>query len=320
MKKSFFLAAIAIMALGIVSCKKSENPEPTNNRNPTNICYKVPEIDDMNAYLKDFKQKMQTRGNDDTMALDEAAWHLSCVANYDFGDVVSNYKNIHYDTLYYNINVENGRVSLSDLNALYTTASADIEDVFQNLNLENKHIHFIGANINGDGSVVMSILSTYDWINHQWYFPDPMTLYVTLSQYFDDDYTCDYDEFTDTLQSVLNLLTGFHNQSNDSYYFTEISYIDFIYSNYYDPYGPHNGNDYRIFKANLIPSIFDQDDLLYYCDSYAGLGIDNCPFNKHIINWNISKVTNNHHYPYTFYHLPRVHYGVITAHDPGPIH
>lgn len=122
MKRSFILSVIAlfIVTVCIYSCSKSDYLEPTNRKSTTKSQYRPPKVDDLNAYLLDFKQKMQTRGNDDTMELDEAAWHLSSIANYDLGDVVNNYENFRYDTLYFNINIENGRVSVSDLNTLYT--------------------------------------------------------------------------------------------------------------------------------------------------------------------------------------------------------
>lgn len=101
----------------------------------------------MNAYLKDFKQKMQTKGTDETMDLEEAAWHLSGVINYDFGDVVEDYSRFHYDTLYYNIDITDRKVCVSDLSTLYTKASSDIVSYLQNLNLDNKHIRFIGVEI-----------------------------------------------------------------------------------------------------------------------------------------------------------------------------
>lgn len=272
-------------------------------------------VDDMDAYLKDFKQKMQTRGNDDTMALDEAAWHLSSIANYDFGNVDPNFKNFHYDTLYYNINVENGRVSISDLNALYTTASADIAATFQNLDLENKHIYFIGATIEDNGTVCMSILSTYGWINHQWYFPDPLTLYTVLSPYFDTYYTCDYEDFTDTLESVLNTLAVFHLENDELVYIVPVG--NEVLPNSNDPYGSPNAFSTRIFYEESIPT-FTQDMFFYYFDSYAGLGIHTISCNTVIIHWSISRVEyprDDVHYA----HEVTVYTGVVCVHNtPDP--
>ena len=137
MKKMFILGAVMLtaMILALVSCEKDEASVDATTKRFSKSFYKPPKTDDMNAYLMDFKLKMQLRGNDDTMDLDEAAWHLSSVANYDFGDVVDDYARFHYDTLRYNINVEDGKVRVSDLNALYTIAVSDIESTFENLDL-----------------------------------------------------------------------------------------------------------------------------------------------------------------------------------------
>ena len=180
MKKFFIFAAIMLttMTIALISCKKDETPSNSTQNTTSKSFYQPPQVDDMDAYLEAFKQRMQARGNDETMDLDEDAWHLSSVANRDYGNVVNDYANLHYDTLRYNINVENGRVEVSDLSALYTVAASDIESTFENLDLDNKHIRFIGADISGDGMVKMSIIVSFGWMDHQWYFPDSYILYV----------------------------------------------------------------------------------------------------------------------------------------------
>ena len=99
MRKSKFFIAILVMVVAtlvsvvIVSCKKEDTAVPTGQR-AAKAAFTPPQVDDMNAYLKDFKQRMQsaTKGDGQTLSLDEAAWHLSSVANYDFGHV-----NVEFD-------------------------------------------------------------------------------------------------------------------------------------------------------------------------------------------------------------------------------
>ena len=115
MKKYLIIAVItlAAMTFSAVSCQKEETstsqPQTTSKQ-----AYQPPQVEDMSAYLRDFKQQIQSRGNDETMTLDEAAWHLSSLANYDYGDVRSDFSDFHYDTLYSHINVSNGTVSMAD--------------------------------------------------------------------------------------------------------------------------------------------------------------------------------------------------------------
>ena len=89
MKRSFFYA-ICVMVLAaivaVVSCKK-DDPKAMLGQDAQPVkTFSVPEVEDMNAYLKEFKQRMQSssRGDDETLSLDEAAWHLACLANVEF--------------------------------------------------------------------------------------------------------------------------------------------------------------------------------------------------------------------------------------------
>ena len=97
-KRNLTLAILAmvvatLVSVAIVSCKKEDTAVPTGQR-AAKAAFTPPQVDDMNAYLKAFKQKMQSaaKGDDEALSLDEAAWHLSSVANYDFGHV-----NVEFD-------------------------------------------------------------------------------------------------------------------------------------------------------------------------------------------------------------------------------
>lgn len=264
-----------IVALGVVSCSKNDYMVPITQKGASKTHYNPPKVDNLNAYLLDFKQKLQSRDNDGTMELDEAAWHLSSIVNIDLGDVVSSYDNFLYDTLYYNIPVENGKVCLSDLNNVYSQAINDIPRLVNNLTLENKHIRFIGTDISDDGTVVMSILVSYGWMDHQWYFPDLWTLTSTLSPYFDYTYHCDLLEFTDTLETVLNDMVAFYPITNSGKVNFIIGHtVVFYFRDYEDPYGSEFVGDSRLLALETLPDYFDQDDFYYCFDSYAGLGVD----------------------------------------------
>lgn len=61
MKKSNFIMATLLVAVAasvaFVSCKKESQDTLLNNNQPVKA-FTVPQVDDMNAYLKEFKQKM----------------------------------------------------------------------------------------------------------------------------------------------------------------------------------------------------------------------------------------------------------------------
>lgn len=323
MKKFFIIAVVMLTALAsiVVSCKKDDTPaNPTAKETSKNL-YQPPQVDDMDAYLKAFKQKMQTRGNDETMDLDEAAWHLSSVANYDFGDVVDDFAYFHYDTLHYNINVVNGKVNVSDLNALYTVAASDIESTYENLDLDNKHIRFIGADISGDGMVKMSIIVSFGWMDHQWYFPDSYILYVTLSQFYSEDstYSTTNEYFRNKIEEVLNIMMGHSTNPNQRLYYVYTRSLSFRYDYYYDPYTYINIQSSRIFARTGLPSFLTFDEMCYLTDSYAGLGNSHKTVDEEVIDWSISDIQIDYDHYGIVHHIPTVNYGVLCGTDTPPI-
>ena len=269
---------------------------------------------------------MQTRGNDDAMELEDAAWHLSSVANHDLGDVTSNYAKIHYDTLYYHINVSNGMVNLSDLSMLYSRVSADIEALFQSLDFENKHIHFIGANIADDGKVTIPVMVTRDWVDYQWYFNDPFELVEILDQYYSDDSTYYMaGNFRTELKRVLDILTKYHiNQPGKQYFiFSRTDSLRYNDIASIDPYSSMNYYSSRIFADIGHPSIMTMDEMYYYTDSYAGFSVNNAMPNEVVISWYISELRHDpvNHYQNT-YHVPAIKFGYLVQGDTliPPIH
>lgn len=327
-RRPFIIAAILLVfATIIVSCKKDDSIDLNREKNTMKTTYQPPKIDDMNAYLKDFKQKMQTKGTDETMDLEEAAWHLSGVINYDFGDVVEDYSRFHYDTLYYNIDITDRKVCVSDLSTLYTKASSDIVSYLQNLNLDNKHIRFIGVEILENGSVTMTILVSYDWLDHQWYFPDPLTLDSIFSLYFSEDSVYFWDtSFPSELQRVLNIMSVnpiIHNSSDRVFYIlTHIEVLDYL--DYEDPYGSPFLSNSRIFAKRSPQYEVDLNDIRYCFDSYLALGDLFKNPDEEIIDWTINTFHSSGG-NFNVWQEPRIRYCapvVLPGEDPitPPIH
>ena len=107
------LLVAAFVSVAIVSCKKEDNAALSGQKQ-TKEAFNVPHVEDMMAYLKDFKQKMlsASKDEDESLSLEEAAWHLSSVANYDFGQINVEFDNVRFDTLYAHVDVSNGSVLL----------------------------------------------------------------------------------------------------------------------------------------------------------------------------------------------------------------
>ena len=286
------LMVVATITVAVVSCKKENRDTLVNNNAQPVKTFTPPQVDDMNAYLKEFKQKMQTatRGDNETLDLEEAAWYLSSVANYDFANVNVEFTDLRYDTLYYQVNVTNGQVLLTNLNTLYTSVANDIDAFYQNLNLENKHFRFIGASISNNGEVEVSLITSFRSLDHTWYFTDWFEAGVMCDSLFSEDSIYVWNGLgLTTLEQSINLLEGHFFILPDELPLTRSYYVytrdlQFDYDNYSDPQGsPFIGNS-RIFAVEAdtyaVP-ILNTDMMCYCLDSYTALPFENISFDPH---------------------------------------
>ena len=131
MKKSNSIIAIlglAIVAIivAFVSCKKETEKALSQKDYTIQQSADVRQIEDMNSYLKDFKKKMTESKGEEAYTLEDAAWHLASLANLDFCKVNVDYDNVQFDTVEMQVNVTDGVVLLSDLNAAYQQMCTEI--------------------------------------------------------------------------------------------------------------------------------------------------------------------------------------------------
>lgn len=352
MKKSNAIFAILAMvivtiAVTIVSCKK-DDAVALSGQSTAKAAFAPPQVDDMNAYLKNFKQKMQSaaKGDDEALSIEEAAWHLSSVANYDFGQINVEFDNVRFDTLYAHVNITNGAVLMSDLGEVYENVHNNIECFFEKLNLQEKHLRFIDAEINEDGFTVISLVTSFKndskgWNEHHWFYPpyvadpfsDTTTAYDVCDSCFSEDVDYKWDDFG--LTELVRLLNATEHHTLNIFdgtfqpisYYTKTREHTFEYLSNIDPYGsPSNANS-RLFgvMGNFnyrIPKM----DMCYYLDSYLGLGyhflsehpvalyINECP-----AVWTITTANEVFYPDYsgTYYHKLKVTYCCSSFHNLG---
>ena len=333
--KKFNLAIImmvvaAIISVAVVSCKKEDNRSLAGQVTPK-PAFTPPQVDDMNVYLESFKEKMlaSTKGNDETLSLDEAAWHLSSLANYDFGRVNVEFDNLRFDTLYAQINVTNEMIQMSDLAQAYEDVTTKIDKFYQSLMLDNKHFRFIDVSINETGEVTISLITTFicgsKYLSDTcYYYGDEWLALEDCVQYFDEYYDYPVQNLgTTELKRVLNLIDSHPPTSSHSVYFTTSSSKTFYFYDYIDPYGSPSLDDSRLFAS---ASYFHYNDikhnLCYYLDSYLGLGYQYLPMDKIIISWDITLVTgpvsNERELHDIQRHELKVKYGEINLHGSEP--
>lgn len=336
MKNNKFLITICAMVVAIiisitvVSCKKETQGNLMNNKNESVQTFNPREIEDMNAYLKGFKQKMQsaTKGDDEALSLEDAAWHLSSLANYEFANANVEYDDVRFDTLYANVNIINGTILLSDLAETYQTVSSNIEKFYNGLALDNKHFRFINAFIFENGDIAIPLLTTFSHgskyiTDHCWYFNDVFSAFDSCALYFPDS---EYPVKTTGTSELLNRLyltfshpysTNIHHPSTTIYY-TYASERLFDYRSYIDSYWSPFFNNSRVFSCNYTDNYtLELDHMCYLLDSYLGLAIQYCPSGQEIVGWSV--IYKNETYPrYMEFHEFKAIYGIRHEIPPQP--
>lgn len=322
MKKSnaiFAILSMAIVAIAVavVSCKKEDNAVLPAQKQ-TNEAFTPPQVEDMNAYLRDFKQKMQsaTKGDDETLSLEEAAWHLASMANFEFANANVKCDDIRFDTLYTHININNGVVLMSDLSLAYEIISTNIEKFFDNLPLYNKHFRFINAFIFEDGRVVIPLLTTFSrdskyLDDNCWFFEDEWSANDSCYKYFNDDLP--YPASTVgrvKLETALNLFESHQTvttPSHDVIYYTPTSDTTLYYRYNIDPYGSPCYLSSRLFANNTYLNMNIKGIVCYLFDSALGKGYELCPSGENVVSWGIEYLIEE---PFQQYHekLWKEHY------------
>ena len=332
------MVIVATTAIVFFGCKK-ENTDAVLKGEPLVIkAYTPPQVDDMNAYLKDFKQKMRTvtRDQDEMLDIEEAAWHLSSLANYDFANANVEFTDLRYDTLYYQVDVNNELVSLVDLNTVYASMSSDIDAFYQGLDLQEKHFRFIGTSVSEDGLVRVSLLTSYIILDHTWYFDDDWEASLHCFEYFDQNTQYVWNgSAIDTLEHYINFLEGCDyimpgEPLPPRVYFVYVSTQQFNYTDYIDPYGSDFLGNSRIFAVEAdtyaVPTL-DFNMMCYCLDSYLAL-----PFeyvgnggpslgNQRPVNWKIDAecILLPYHKWHIFCHIVNVIFAQAVVSNEEPI-
>ena len=171
--------------MAIIACNKEKAEIKTIAETET-----VLKEDDMSAYLKQFKEKMQSAAKgDETLSMEDARWHLEAVLNYTYGDAGHQTSDIQCDTFYCMLHANGEEVTLAQLNEAFEALSYDVEKAYGNCNLPDKSVLAIQTSFEDeskDGDIVVrSVLSmrglspftSFMWFDstdywHEWYYDD----------------------------------------------------------------------------------------------------------------------------------------------------
>lgn len=314
------IAMAAIVSVAVVSCKKEDTRAmSTSNKNEA---FDPRQIEDMSTYLKDFKLKMQNGKGSDALSIEDAAWHLSGLANYDFANANVVYEDVRFDTIFEYVNVTGKEILMQDLNTVYEKICTDIDKLQNSLYLYNQHFRFFDIKISDNGLVTISSITTFStnnryWGDTTWYFPDSWYADSVCYSVFNLNVPHNSMELARTeLKRVLNLFESHPTDPNNRVYYIVTNTQSFYYRDHIDPYGSPSYLDSRLFAGYGISNYDIVNDLCYYYDSYLDLGYKNCPTDKTIVSWDVSGI-NEAPFPeyqeryYKGYHLLTVQYGYL---------
>ena len=317
-KKSKTVAIVAtllIAAAGLItiqSCKKEQN-KLLNTQTVQEGIKHPQKIDDMDAYLKGFGEKMLNSKDNEMLTLEEAAWHLTAYQNFMYADVDDDYTDIVYDEKEYTIPVSNGRVTLSDLGALYNATAKDIVKFYQSSMLDNKKIMYVISEIDEAGKVTvnMALTSSNDSKYYYFNFESEWDSILFCDSLFpnQDGYHWN-EEAPGILTEQIRNFGPASMRPND----LERKY----YSSYVKP--SYNYNDYpgRIYYCGncIYNTYLTPEDMCFYLDSYLGIVIDNKPQYYDVVvctvipHWgNPSSYSENPEAPVPAYHELQIIYG-----------
>jgi len=326
---AIIILAFVATAVAFVSCKKDNENILNAKDNNVQQSFDYRQIEDKITYFKDFRQKMADSKTDEAFNLEDAAWHLACLANLDFCKVNVEYNEVQFDTVEMHVNVTDGVVLLSDLGLAYEQMHDQIQQFKKGFTHNDQNLYFINMLINADGNAKIALMSSlnssskYYW-DHTWYFEDDWLAMCAFDEYFSWDSTY-YWKTTAAreLQRVLNLIEHHENSHTIMCYFPT-RFQAFNYNNTHDPYISGFYNYSRVFaKHNNSNYILTIDEMIYCFDSYLGLGYDftddNLYANEHPVNWRVTGTSNPIVNGIINYHQLQVNYGqLITINPPGP--
>ena len=316
MKKARFLVgaiALAVLAAIIVACTKEKEKKAARN---CSEMVTVSKEDDMSAYLKQFKEKMQSASKGgETLSLEDARWHLEAVLNYTYGDARYQTTEIQCDTFYYKLPTDGNGVTLARLNEAFITLSKDVENAYADCNLPEKSVLAIQTVFENeskdDDIVVQTILNVRGFVTIPMWFDSTDYWNEWYHDYGDGyivaggkcgPYIGEHPESGAPLELTrkLNLRISGHECFQGSGYFTDTEDIDLSCHGYYYyypydnfVYDENSPCHYKIYYRNEDPhepwasnpgGCICPEDMNYYLSKGPELINHYCPSGKVVIS------------------------------------
>lgn len=323
--------AIMTVAVAVVSCKKDNN-NASHQDGTTSQAKNYRQIEDKLAYITDFKKKMVESKDDESFNLDDAAWHLACLANVDFCNINVKYDDFLFDTIALQVNVANGVMLLSDLSMAYEQMHDAIQQYKKGFSRCNQNMYYVNVSIDATGVARIALMTSFmndSKDTHVWYFADAYAAALICDSLFFEDSTYYWNGLVASeLERIINTYDHHENDTLPDGTI-QICYVPtrdhtFDFTNTYDPYGTdyYYLNSSRVFAKKHSQSYLNYNlsvfEMCYCLDSYLGLGYDyigdNLYPHEHPVCW-VVDCKNEHftHMWYYFYHQLHVDYGQLIS-------
>ena len=324
----FAMVVATLVSVAIVSCKKDDQNTLTSKGNRSQQSFDYRQIEDKVSYFNDFKKKMSETEGDESFNLDDAAWHLACLANLDFCNVNVKHNDFRFDTLNMQVNTVDNIMLLDEIGAAYEQMHSKIEQFKKEFSYCDQNLYYINVSINSNGDAKIALMTSINTnarglVDHTWYFDDEWDAQWICDEYFSFDSTYYWNGLgASELERVLNL---FENHTIGVTCYLPTRDHTFDYTNTYDPYGTDYcySNSSRVFaKLYLNPPypnyVLDLMEMCYCLDSYLGLGYDyindNLYARERPVAWTVTPVSSAQNQTIRrYYHQLRVQYGQPTS-------
>ena len=315
------LFAIIVLAIGITafhSCKKDEELTNNNETKALTSTFNPNEIENMDEYLMGFMKELKNATRDsEPMTIEDAEWHLSACLNFQFCNANVGRTHVVYDTITTTINVNDGCISMVDINAAMQEISTEVNAIFDESDVENKSLLFIKPEIMSDnyrnGNSVRTVIGISGRDDEYYYFiggflhPEWYELYDVITE----NYYHWKTEAPDTLNKYINYYIPNAESTDERVYFTSITDRTFSYENYPG----------RLFYlvSDMCNHELTAENMMFYLDSYLGIIEEN---NNYIYSKISSKVTAydeqiKESIKIRMYHEMEVQYGIPTSTNLG---
>ena len=333
----FVMAVVAFTLVTVVSCKKDNQNALLGNNNETSKSFDMRQIDDMGAYLKDFKHKMLESKDGEALSLEDAAWHLASLANYEHCNINVHFDDVRFDTIYMQVNVTGGNVLMDDLCVAYEQMWPAIKKFQNSLGLDNQNLRFVNMSIADDGNAKIALMTTScnELRDHLWYFSNATTLDSVCNCYYGQNSVYQWNTYaTSNLTNVINIFEGNHYTDPQSSCYIPTRFYVFNYNFWIDQYNqtPFYYNSRLFAKYSLndpysFSCYLNFSQMSYCTDSYLGMGIQYLNDNYYVddeypISWSVSADYTQSSTPtyYIYHHKLMVQYGQLCIVDPNPGH